>query len=58
MAQGLNGGCALRRRAQHASSSWPMPFLRKTALIGIGICLVALTIAIVKTTLVNNAINY
>lgn len=34
------------------------PYLRKTALVGIGICLVALIIAIVKTTLVNHAINY
>ena len=33
-----------------------VPYLRKTGLIGIGLCLVALVIAIVKTTLVQPSI--
>ena len=32
------------------------PVLRKTALLGIGLCLIALIIAIVKTTLVQSSI--
>ena len=32
------------------------PYLRKTALVGLGICVVALIIALVKTALVHQAI--